>query len=449
MKLSSPAVWERLTYLICIVVIGAYTVAIPFGEAPDEPGHYQCILQVAVDNRLPRVEPEPSGVWYGRDSVLSGYICYHMPLYYLATGVVYRIAVLMTGDSAIYVFPESTGSWGDRTAMFRQSVDDAGLLARPPGVWGALSIGVISTLMLLAATQRLARLWSPRLPWVAPLAGLLIACWPQLAFMGRSLSNDMLAAALAVWAMLIPAEAPSGRRYVLGTLLACLATLTKLTVAFVVAVLFCQFLYDLVTGQHHARARREAIWTVVVMVGLVAGTSALIRFHPVLGAHLTRALSGYNTVGSAAWTWSYWFDVFSLTLSSGFARFGWMNVAPSQPISVAWWMTMALMGAIGLSMAWRQGSVSKRLLLLIFLWFLGALAVYLRINLDRFQPQFRFMFAVLPLIAVVVAGGLVQLSRRWPISPQRMMVAAAAILLLLNGWLVLTVVAPTYATLGS
>lgn len=110
---------------------------------------------------------------------------------------------------------------------------------------------------------------------------------------------------------------------------------------------------------------------------------------------------------------------------------------------------MALMGAIGLSMAWRQGSVSKRLLLLIFLWFLGALAVYLRINLDRFQPQFRFMFAVLPLIAVVVAGGLVQLSRRWPISPQRMMVAAAAILLLLNGWLVLTVVAPTYATLGS
>ncbi len=66
--------------ILYLMLATLYFLAIPLGESPDEPGHIQCIQQVALYDRLPIVDPKPQGEWWKPGVTLSGRMCYHMPL---------------------------------------------------------------------------------------------------------------------------------------------------------------------------------------------------------------------------------------------------------------------------------------------------------------------------------------------------------------------------------
>ena len=96
-----------------------YLLAIPVGESPDEPGHLQCIEQVALYQRLPLTEPAPAGdTWWSRGQILSGRMCYHMPLYYLVAGTILQSTAVISGTNVPFQFPPTNEDFGAEAALF-------------------------------------------------------------------------------------------------------------------------------------------------------------------------------------------------------------------------------------------------------------------------------------------------------------------------------------------
>ena len=65
----------------------------------------------------------------------------------------------------------------------------------------------------------------------------LVAGWPQFLFMSRAINNDSLAVALSVGVLAVLVDVGKPRRYVMASVLAALAILTKLTMIFAIAAI--------------------------------------------------------------------------------------------------------------------------------------------------------------------------------------------------------------------
>ena len=105
-----------------------YMLAIPAGESPDEPSHLQCIEQVSLRNRIPVIDPRPQGtVWWARERIISGLVCFHMPLYYLLAGYTQKLVHLISATPIHYEFPPNNPLWetGASVAMFAQTPKDS------------------------------------------------------------------------------------------------------------------------------------------------------------------------------------------------------------------------------------------------------------------------------------------------------------------------------------
>src|SRR5690606_23556025 len=89
-----------------------YAVTIPAGASPDEPGHLPCVEQVSRLQRIPQIDPPSSGEWWSPETVLSGRMCYHMPLYYLMAGGTQQIVHRLTNAPLHYQFPATNPQWG-------------------------------------------------------------------------------------------------------------------------------------------------------------------------------------------------------------------------------------------------------------------------------------------------------------------------------------------------
>ncbi len=420
-----------------------YLLAIPVGESPDEPGHLQCIEQVAFFRRLPITEPVPEGdVWWSRGQILSGRMCYHLPLYYLVTGTILRSTALISNIDSAFEFPPTNEEFGAEPALFIHEEPSLWQLPEPPTLVTLRVVSLLLGLVMVVGSFLLGLRLMPQEPSIAVLAGVLTAGWPQLAFMSRAITNDALATALAVVTLLVLASVGHPRRYITLAIISSLALLAKITVAFAIVAIIIVFVIEFATFKD---PRSDYLKAILVASVIWLSTALLLFFHPLLNEHLTTSVSSFSGI-STAFSVGYWRDFFVLTLSSGWARLGWMNLPAPLIHAYIWWALFALTAAAGLFLFWRKSKTDRQrvLLWICIIWVSVVALSYLRININRLQPQFRFMIAGVPVLTGWAATGTLYWVRREPKMQWAVVGGVAAFLAGYNVWFLLTVVQKAY-----
>lgn len=436
--------WLILPFLVYLGLSLLYLLAVPTGESPDEPGHLQCIEQVSIQGRLPEVEPKPEGSpWWARGRMISGMMCYHMPLYYLVAGGLQKVVATAVDEPLHYEFPPSSPNFGPVPAMFEHPAKASFWTFTGPVHLLALRLlsiffgGVVVWASFAVANH----LW-PTQPLVGLLAALLTAVWPQFIYLSRSLNNDALATALAVLILLILLNVKQPRRFAGAMALAVLAVFTKLSVLYTVGAVLTvwalEFWYQPARRPHYLRA-------FIVCLALLSGAFLLLYLTPPLWRHFNQGSGSFAAVNEQARAWSYWQEVLKLTASSGWVRLGWMNVAAPQNHATVWWGGLLGTAVLGTWFVGRlQEPESRFKLAIVGLWLLVILLSYLQINLNRLQPQFRFALAAVPVLTSLSAAGWYGVMRqngRWFMA---LTVSIVVILFFYNVWVVFSVVAAAY-----
>lgn len=422
-----------------------YLLAVPVGESPDEPGHLQCIEQVSLLGQLPQIDPRPEGPeWWSRGRIISGRMCYHMPLYYLVAGGLQRVVATAVSEPIDYEFPPSNENFGPDSAMFNHPAKASFWSFNMP--INLLALRLFSILLggiTVWASYAVACSLLPSWPLMALLAALLTAVWPQYVYLSRSLNNDGLATALAVTILVILLDVQQPRRFIWAALLAILAVFTKLSVVFTaIAVLlvwgieFWQF-----PGQ-----RKSYLRYLTICLGLYVAGFLLLFFTPTLWQHFTQGSRSFAALSETVGEWSYWQDVLRLTASSGWVRFGWMNVAAPQGQAYIWWSILLGTAVLGATNSLRTSEQPKIRwqLSIILVWLLLISLSYLQINLNRLQPQFRFTLAAIPVLTALSAIGWL----RWLKGNARIarisIVSIAVSLFIYNIWVINSIIKSAY-----
>lgn len=440
---SSPKIiWQHLLLPVALYLVLAalYLLAIPLGESPDEPGHIQCIEQVALDGRLPSTNPPASGEkWWHRQTILSGYMCYHMPLYYLFAGTVWWVT-----DTAVdHPFPATNPQFEHQKALFLHSPYHLGQFSEPASLLILRLFSILFGLSLVVGSYLLTQRLFPNQPLFATLAATFAAGWPQLLFYGRAISNDTLATALAVMVLLQLFNLARPYRFVWLTLLGTLTVFTKMSVAFIILPIMIWWGIEFYLYPQQRRAYGQAL----LLSALIALPALfLLLSHPLLKQHLAISSGAFSAVSAQIFDWTYWQQMLMLSLSSGWARFGWMNLPAPQWHANLWWLFVGAASLAGGWLFWRQASSrTQRLWLLIsLLWLLAALFSYGRININRLQPQFRFLLALVPVLTSLTAVGSLYAIRQRPWAQWMVIVGFATLLLLYNLWFIFTAVRQAY-----
>lgn len=443
--MARPWRWLLIPLAVYLFLSLIYLFAIPVGESPDEPGHLQCIEQVAVYQRLPITEPAPEGEnWWSRGRILSGRMCYHMPLYYLATGTVLRTMAKLSNSDLVYEFPPSNERFGAEAAMFEHDEPSLWLLQEPPTLVSIRILSILLGAVTVVGSFALSLQFFPRKPEAAILAGMLAAGWPQLAYLSRAISNDALASALAILTLLVLSQTGQPRRFIVLAILTSLAVLTKISVTFVVGVVIAAWLIEFAVFKNE----RPAYLRGLVLAAIIwLATIILLTVHPVLRDHLRSSSSSFSGFSEQVLTLSYWQNFFVLTLSSGWARLGWMNLPAPLWHAYIWWGFLIIACAAGLILIWRHSQTNEQriLLLICLIWVAAVFLSYLRININRLQPQFRFMVTAVPVLTVWAATGPIYLAKERSRLQWVIIGGVTAFLVAYNLWFVLTIVQGAYS----
>jgi len=136
-----------------------------------------------------------------------------------------------------------------------------------------------------------------------------------------------------------------------------------------------------------------------------------------------------------------------LSISSGFARFGWMNVPAPDWQAYVWWGAIVVLTFSGLWSILKAplDQRQKVQLVVLFIWTVGVAATYLRLNMNRFQPQFRYAFPLLSVITLFAATGYRRLWKRGRWSANVPLIVLVTGLIVINVYLILFVIGPVYA----
>lgn len=450
LKYPSKKGWSEWKYLglpllLYVTLSGLYLFAIPSGESPDEGGHVQCIEQVARERRLPVMEPLPVGRSWSRTVALSGVLCYHMPLYYMVSGSIQIMTHGLTGAPLHYEFPP-TNPTGPRPAMFlHDSKTSFWRLTEPATMIVLRFFSIILGGALVVTTYAIGLVLFSGNRSTSSVGAVVLAGWPQFLFMSRAINNDALAIPLSAVVLLLLLQAGRPERFVPASIVAAVATLTKLTAAFtalVVLVVWClEFWRWSEKRQHYIKAGFTSL-------ALLAATVGLIGLHPLLSEHVHYTRSITASIAERALEPSYWLEVAKITFHSGWAVFGMMNVPAPDWQAVLWWFLVGgsiIVGGAKMVKVNSRSACGRMQLFTITMWAMVVVGAYVRINMNRFQPQFRYLFALLPILATLAAAGLVQLSRQTRWGRYVGLPVLTGMLLLANLWIITRLLPSAYA----
>jgi len=216
------------------------------------------------------------------------------------------------------------------------------------------------------------------------------------------------------------------------------AVFSKISVIFVPVAVVAMWVFE---WWAYSEKRREYLWALLSIILVWISLTSIVFINTVVRNHVLSSFKRFSAFSEAAKTVVYWKDVLLLSMSSGWARFGWMNVPAPDWHAYLWWGLLGVAGGIGGVIIWQRATERKQRLqlLLLGIWCAGILFSYFRINSNRFQPQFRFAQAVIPVIVTMAAIGfqkIVQLKKR--VTAQAIVITLAIILLNYNLWFVLS-----------
>ncbi len=412
--LRSGRALHAARWLLCAIA-GAHvglalwwSLVVPLGEGPDEPGHFRYALFLARHGQIPVQHDDP----HQSDVPGEG----HQPpvAYWLMQPAVRWLPpaeqVLEIGPDARFLH-----AGGDRpNAYFRSSADIWPYhgAARAWHLVRAISalLGGITVTVTYALARRCFGQGMQDGGWVALAAAALVALNPQFIFAHALASNDPLLIALSSMLLYacvsIVTEAGHGRRWVIASgLLLGLMLITKQSALALVPLPFLA----LILRGNLGRAVVDGL-IVAVLAVVLAGWWYLRNFRlydDPLG--LAAFQEVFATGDFRLSSWQHWRSGLWSLLRSSWGNFGWLSLPLNDGAYyvVATFLVLGLIGlVVTVGRGWWTGRGRIALLLvtaivLVFVW----TVVFARVA-GMVAWQGRFLFPAVSAFALLLACGL-------------------------------------------
>ena len=395
--------WASVGYLLVFALVCAFLV--PPWEPPDEPSHLFYVNFVARTGRLPnQYVPSLSVVGEGHQP----------PLYYVMGGLLNRLS---QPDATVDVVPvrnpkhvwNKGGAWN--VPVYKHLSDSIFATARDRvGFYLLRLLSVGLTLLNLLYMLKLFDLLLPKRRW-SLLATLWVVTLPQFAFMSGAVDNDNLAnvfsTATVYWVLRILDEPLQRRNYTFAGLALGLGLLTKKTLLFALPVALAVLVYVLYRQRRAARAILGHGLLLFTIAVLLSGFF-FVRNYRLYGEFLGTQMEK-NTltelVQQKPLLSPYFLRTFPRDMFTSFVgRFGYMNV-PLPTVAYLCYALIVAVGAVGLLLRLLRGRLFDAKVAFGALFVVACLAGVVVHNLTYSMPQGRFLFPVLPLIAVLLTLG--------------------------------------------
>ncbi|MGQ9553097.1 MAG: hypothetical protein ACUVWR_03175 [Anaerolineae bacterium] len=413
-----------------VVLTFAYSLLLPLGEAPDEPGHYNYARVVAWEQRLPQGDEEHEAfqppLYYWLAAPLAGLgDASQLPLkgnadFTLAPGGPHNL-LLHTKEEA---FPYS--GWAVSWHIVR-------------------SFSILCGLITLRGLLRLSHLTTGSQN-IGMVASSLFVLAPSFTLLHGAASNDTLALALGTMLFgevaLLVKRAPRGRRLMLVGILWGLAVLSKASMLAAgagigLAVLLARLRQG---GQHHLL---RALWDVALVslgVASVCGwwfVRNTFLYGDPLGWQLIYAINeqragAVNWAGEVAGLWrSYWLGYVGMNLPN------WLYLALLLPLA------LSLTGLTKLAIS-RGRVLASPAVTVVFLVYVFAFAVsWVRWTLTvEGTDQARLLYPA--LVAAMPALAVGMLAWAAPQSQRRVAWLTVALMVVLNLYALTSRVLPVF-----
>lgn len=407
------ATLARLAVLVYAAIFGTvFAVTIPPFEAPDEPAHLAYIDFVAARAELPN-QYGPQALHTGHGiSPTEG----HQPPFYYATAALLLRLTSQVPCMAAPPLPNPLHAWngqgGTRTdvPMFQVANGGIGGTLDYPCLLLLRGFAVLLSVLHVAAVLALSGHFFAG-PWQL-VPAILVATLPQFLFMSAVVSNDGLANLLVTLCLLCALKLLDRTErsvlYLLLGLLLGLALLTKKTSLFLLPGLV--ILPGIIAYRHRVQLSRIALTSVaalgvtVLACGWWFGRNNALYGDP-LGSEMERftlaALVDKKSLRSP-----YFTGQFPRELSQSLiGMFGWMQVQLPEGVYGAY-AVLASLAASGLPLWVRSVQLPAIKVAWAALFVLSCFAGIVAFNLTYSQPQGRYLFPVLGLIAVFLTAGL-------------------------------------------
>jgi hypothetical protein len=405
--------------MVAAVLLTAWSFAVPIFEGPDEFLHWQYARHLHDARQLPVYGPEFAE---GNSP----------PLYYAAIAPV-----------AIHTITPPPAVWLDGRGLFAMPFLPRFFLGAGDDwrrYWPIRHARLLTVLMSIATVIICARIAfeATGRADTALLTAAIVAFLPQFTFRGSQISNDALVttmAACAVWGMVrIIRHGFTWRRGVMTAIALAAAWLTKINALCLVPA----FAVVILTEPVPWRKRLAYLSVFGVTLAIVAPWSIrnLMLYGDVFALGAMRSavplLIVERPIVSEYWVWQFPREV----LKTFVGYFGHASVKLPRLLYVAWLAFFAI-AAFGLVRRMRRGAeISTRLVLILLTAIATACVILVRINLQFDQPQGRYLFPVLPAIALMTAIGL----ESWRVPARITAVTLAAV----NALILIFVVIPAY-----
>lgn len=432
-----------------LVLASLYATRVPIWNAPDEPAHYNYVRAIAIDGRLPILEPGDydqkllehlTTVRFPPNESIDTlrYESHQPPLYYLIA---------------------SPALWLTRGASIRTQVVALRLVT--------VAIGALFILTI----YRLARLFFPTSTALPLGAAAFVAFIPMHLFMDAAIDNDALAELMLGLTLIVLLDdlqkRGDPRNDLRAGVVVGLAILTKLVAAISVPLVVIGFAASAFLSSDHQRAFRELPRRLIrtgVVSALISGWW-VVRNLIVYGITDPFGLKRHAQVvvgqpETGRLTLILARQMFLTAFHSFWGQFGWMGV-PYADRTYDVVATVSTLIALGAALfVWQTfrgrrtnssqpGAIAEpgntRRLALGLLLAEGILVVLgiVFYNIQYLQPQGRYLFPTLPATAILTVGGIGELFRK---SYVGLVIALGALALYGFGlWSLLSVIGPAFA----
>jgi hypothetical protein len=411
-------VWQHpLLWMLCLSV--ALSVAngliLPAFEAMDEPEHFHFARYLAEGHGLPDQRDITSAVAYGYRQEGG-----QAPLYYLLSALVLRALGEDVGDVEALTVPNPLSTCG-----ITSETHDKGMWLRNPAreQWpyrgAALGnhvlrlLGAVLAAVTVGGVYRTARVAFPQMRSAGLLAAALVGLNPRFLTHSGTMTNDVMAAALAAWVIYLAVATlrwgPALNRSVALGLTLGLAALTKASGV----VLLSPVGLALADWSWRERQGLRALRHALLIGGLCLATAGwwylgnLLRYgNPGLVPLFTRETGLRNG----------WPPHLVIPEIGNYFRTYWAASAYCElqlgvyPVYGA----ISLVGLGGVVLAMRRVKVDvRRHAMFLAVWMGTTFAAWLRFNTLVWAPEGRYWFQAHAAIAPLLAAGLLYLFGQW------------------------------------
>ncbi|MFQ5417225.1 MAG: DUF2142 domain-containing protein [Myxococcota bacterium] len=409
-----PSRPELAVLLYFAVAACVFAAVVPVFEAPDEPFHLGYVNFLLEHRSLPNQLDENHRVF--REG--------HQPPLFYALAAVWTVP--FRGGAPVEVDiarnpRHDLGGGRQRDVPYFLHPPDGPFPTRGDrGAFYALrGLGIALGLVTLCFTFGIARVFLPDERWVW-VPGALLASLPQFVFVCSSLNSDNLANALAaagIYLALRWFEEPKRRRHALwlGVVFG-LGIATKKTMLTLLPPLALAIAW-LLAKRADLRMRLignagVALTTMVAIGGWVYLRNRAL-YGDLLGTEMEKATLAFivheQGLLSAYFRSTFW----SATCISFVGLFGWMQIRLPGLLYVAYWCVLAA-GLLAAALSLLRDGDRRSVSLLAAGFGMSSLAGLIYFNTTFPEPQGRYLFPVVSLMAVLVVFGLRSLADRVP-----------------------------------